>query len=524
MDSENNGTVNILFMSDLHYGLSKIKDSEIDYDRYRDSRKKVLESLIQHLTNNYQSRYNKRIEKTRQKIDLLAFSGDIGWTGSKKDYEEFFNDFLDRLLKLELIEPGRLVVCMGNHDIDRNRADRDAKKTKNQAVSRFPLPETGSMNGILDNLNPSDKKIMNIRFKHFEAASMAFAECGAIPLENSFTVHSVEGVKSELATYTYGYCQPIPGIHFLVLNSAWDHRSAEKDPNHSGKKIPMMGRLRTGTDTCMDATKFLKSARLCGVSDRYRNCPDRMRISCDLCPKRLRPVDEKSIVAPSGVTITMFHHPFYSIQGKDYRWLHECEISEDIWDPQKNTLGKILAEETDLIFNGHTHVTDMTEPFAEPLKKGDKKLPAFMSGALYSNDTYDFGCWILSFHYTQEDNIRAYHGYTAKRLHYEKGTWTSDEYFEDNREHFLMKTMRESLVSVLQALGKYEGVEQRRTLPSDIVALISALIKAVLELIKHSHVEKVSSGINEGKHEDEYSELMIERAKVMNPIRPQKRE
>lgn len=482
MGEKREGTINILFISDLHYGLCKIDDDEIDYDRHRSTREKVLDKLLSFLADNYKSSHNRNYsDDSFEKIDVLAIAGDIGWSGKKKNYQEFKDNFLIKLQEYDLIDSDKIVICMGNHDIDRSIAQKH----------NLARPTAGDIKDIPDNLNLSDIQTMRKRFKHFESATKAFAEYGIIPLENSYTVTGKSKSDKQAAAYVYGYRQPIPGVHFIVLNSAWDHSADDTDPLDATKKIPTKGRLRVGLDSYEDAERFLKNAQLCGKFERYYACKNRAKNSCKSCSKRFDFLDINDIFVATGVTITMFHHPFYPLKRLgtrgDFNWLHDSETIPDETNPDKNYLCLALSENTDIIFNGHTHVTESTEPFAELLSATEKRLPAFMSGALYSNDTYEFGCWIISLHYVEETKnttVRAYRGCTARKLRYINNEWKSEDYLKDNRERFLIKTVRESLISLLQGMGIYASEDRELARTGDITALIAALIERVLSFSK----------------------------------------
>lgn len=508
MDEKREGKINILFVSDLHYGLCKVDDNEIDYDCHRFTRKKVLDELLSFLAENYKSSHNRNYPNDNlEKIDVIAIGGDVGWSGKKKDYQEFKDDFLSKIQEYGLVDSDKIVICMGNHDLNRGIAQKHD----------LARPTAGDFKDIPDNLNLSDVQTMRKRFKHFEAATKAFAEYGITPLENSYTVTSKSKTDKQAAAYVYGYRQPIPGVHFVVLNSAWDHRADDRDPLDTTKKIPTKGRLRVGLDTYEDTERFLQSARLCGKSERYYTCMDKAKNSCRNCSKRTDFSDVKGIFVATGVTITMFHHPFYSINRLgprgDFNWLHDSETIPDETSPGKNYLSLALSENTDIIFNGHTHITESTEPLAELLTRTDKRLPVFMSGALYSNDTYVFGCWIISLHYVEEaknTTVRAYRGYTARKLRYINNEWISEDYLRDNRERFVIKTVRESLISLLQSMGRYAFEDKKLAMNGDIATLIAALIERVLAL---------SRGLQETPTVDKGNRSELEDSSALPPRR-----
>ncbi|MCP4349293.1 MAG: metallophosphoesterase [Desulfobacterales bacterium] len=100
--------VNILHLSDLHFGIEasgKYSDTVIA------NRKNTLEELIVTL---------KKLEK-EWLPNIIVISGDIGWKGDKQDYvgaKKWLNDEL--LTNLNLTQ-SELILCPGNHDINRDK-------------------------------------------------------------------------------------------------------------------------------------------------------------------------------------------------------------------------------------------------------------------------------------------------------------------------------------------------------------------------------------------------------------------
>jgi len=101
------GKVNILHLSDLHFGMElteKIASTAVD------QRNLTLEELTKTLA--------ALDEKWRP--DLVVVSGDIGWKGIKADYDQALSWFRDLLPSIKLT-PQAVVICPGNHDIDRTK-------------------------------------------------------------------------------------------------------------------------------------------------------------------------------------------------------------------------------------------------------------------------------------------------------------------------------------------------------------------------------------------------------------------
>lgn len=101
-------TVNVLHLSDLHFGI------ELSEDRTETAlarRKNTLDALITELS---------RLEYS-MKPDMVVISGDIGWKGIDDDYRQARGWVENKLLKALDLSQDDLIVCAGNHDIDRGK-------------------------------------------------------------------------------------------------------------------------------------------------------------------------------------------------------------------------------------------------------------------------------------------------------------------------------------------------------------------------------------------------------------------
>ncbi len=98
--------VNLLHLSDLHFGV----EASLDYtDTAKAQRKNTLDALIKTL---------QELD-TEWRPDVVVISGDIGWQGVQEDYQEAKAWLEEKLLKELGLTPKDLVVCAGNHDINR---------------------------------------------------------------------------------------------------------------------------------------------------------------------------------------------------------------------------------------------------------------------------------------------------------------------------------------------------------------------------------------------------------------------
>lgn len=92
----------ILHLSDLHFGAERGNASQID------KRKLCLAQLLETIK--------------KQPLDwqpnLICISGDIGYSGSEKDYHEA-SIWLTCLLEVTKLKPSQVILCAGNHDVNR---------------------------------------------------------------------------------------------------------------------------------------------------------------------------------------------------------------------------------------------------------------------------------------------------------------------------------------------------------------------------------------------------------------------
>jgi predicted MPP superfamily phosphohydrolase len=101
--------VNILHLSDLHFGMEpteKIPSTAVD------KRNLTLRELIKTL---------KKLDDKWQP-NVVAITGDIAWKGIKADYDKAKDWLSNELLPVLKLSPDKLVVCPGNHDINRDEA------------------------------------------------------------------------------------------------------------------------------------------------------------------------------------------------------------------------------------------------------------------------------------------------------------------------------------------------------------------------------------------------------------------
>lgn len=192
----NRDEVNILHLSDLHFGIEKHRTVTGKRQRFR--QKELFKKLIDTLKDDTCLPRN-------WKPDVVVISGDIAWSGDSKEYQEFNDEFLTPLMQALNLDIRRIITCPGNHDIIRDNAEG------------FERPHSDTRKLQIKNI--TRESISKRRKSHFEGYIKVF--CDGDP---------------------QGLCQSImlpewPWVRFLVMNSAWDSRDDEDE-----------GTLRVGLD------------------------------------------------------------------------------------------------------------------------------------------------------------------------------------------------------------------------------------------------------------------------------------
>jgi len=165
----------ILHLTDIHFGWEGDNPSELA------NRQVCLDGMLAEL---------KNVESS-WKPTIICLSGDIGWQGKKSDYVEA-KKWLDVLLTTCGLTYNELVVCAGNHDVIRSKAQK--------------LPRPAST-------NDADKVLEPPIAEHFEGPFSQFIEfCNGANLPSlRFGDYNSQLVGERI----------INGLRFVVLNSAW---------------------------------------------------------------------------------------------------------------------------------------------------------------------------------------------------------------------------------------------------------------------------------------------------------------
>lgn len=170
-------SINIMHISDLHFGIENTKGQD---PAYLLERKQIIKAFHD---------YFNRIP-TEWRPQIIAITGDLGWIGCESDYE-LFADFLKRLLDNTNLTIDKVICCPGNHD-------KEVTEEVNGIEDFYSIervwPEIDELSGY---------------FRHY---INSLKKNNIVPCRN--------GYESEEVKYLYGY-RVIEDICFMVLNSAW---------------------------------------------------------------------------------------------------------------------------------------------------------------------------------------------------------------------------------------------------------------------------------------------------------------
>lgn len=171
--------VNVLHLSDLHFGAEPVADKVTSTALKQ--RQNTLDALLETLT----------AVEPEWKPHIIAVSGDLAWKGTGSDYEEAAG-WLKTLLQRLGISSDRLVMCAGNHDINRRATLGLARSVSTSDADEILKPEN------IGNFLPP-----------FSSFSQFCAELNVTPLQTGDAPQHLFGQREML------------GLRFLILNSAW---------------------------------------------------------------------------------------------------------------------------------------------------------------------------------------------------------------------------------------------------------------------------------------------------------------
>ena len=202
--------VNILHLSDLHYGIEK--DTTITGIRRKFRQKEVFKRLIDTLRND-------NCVPQNWKPDVVVISGDIAWRGDLDEYQLFQDEFLTPLSNALGLDREKIITCPGNHDIIRDQAEGFERPYRNQRELQVK--------------SITRESIGKRRKTHFE--NYVKVLCAGDPQKLCYSVTLSEW----------------PWVRFLVMNSAWDCRDDQDE-----------GTLRVGLDLLEEIAGEEKSGEI----------------------------------------------------------------------------------------------------------------------------------------------------------------------------------------------------------------------------------------------------------------------
>lgn len=197
--------INILHLSDLHFGYNGTKDATM----YHQAAIKEMEKELHSIPEKYPD----------YKPDIIAVTGDIGWNALKTDYDQAAV-FLKDLMNIYGLSPGDVILCPGNHDIDRESNDGLYNiKTYEESLKYLSLDRVRS------------------RAAPFKAYAEFSKALGIPSLKNG-----AESDSAGLLPYLYGHRQ-IKGVKFYVFNSAWNVREKKEKNMWLGSNLVLDQKL-----------------------------------------------------------------------------------------------------------------------------------------------------------------------------------------------------------------------------------------------------------------------------------------
>lgn len=147
----------ILHLSDLHYGASS-------YSKFSDGN--ILDELCNSFT------------KYKGKIDLVIFSGDLVNDGKVgEDFKKAKDEFLSRITDSLGINPYKIVLSCGNHDVNRDFASDslddffNTKIAKNDDLNKFTSENSIDFQHSIDGLN-NFNSFVNDYYSGFDSAEV----------------------------------------------------------------------------------------------------------------------------------------------------------------------------------------------------------------------------------------------------------------------------------------------------------------------------------------------------------------
>ena len=172
------GEISILHLSDIHFKRDKDDDNKIFRGDVQD---KLLKTIERHL-------------RDKPALDFIIVTGDIAFSGKKREYEEA-EAFFDRLKKI-IPDGSELLMVPGNHDVDRDEI--------NKITASYHVVKNNLVEELLRN-DKNKKDFINAKFKYFRKLARQYNSELYNNDSEYFWVRNFED----------------NGISFLGLNSSW---------------------------------------------------------------------------------------------------------------------------------------------------------------------------------------------------------------------------------------------------------------------------------------------------------------
>ena len=194
--------LNILHISDLHFGI--VPDEEHTTTSVQ-RREYVLSKLIEKID---------EISETDNKPDIIVISGDIGWRAKSSDYD-LASAWINKLLVACSLSWDDVILCPGNHDIDRSKLTDDCFiKNKKDANEKLRVENICERSG------------------HFSEFVNFCKKNNVKPYINS-AVSPEDEIK-----YLYGF-RKIKGVTFISWNSAWNCKGNDLGNLYIGEPLTL---------------------------------------------------------------------------------------------------------------------------------------------------------------------------------------------------------------------------------------------------------------------------------------------
>ncbi|WP_145048386.1 metallophosphoesterase [Paenibacillus xylanexedens] len=180
----NGSLTNILHLSDIHFGMESLDNKPTAYAK----RKNALEGLVSTIK-------ELNIEDRPQ---VIVITGDITWRGTALGFDQA-RIWINSLLEDLAVPKGNLIICPGNHDIDRD-----------EAIGVLP-PQSSK---------DADKWLSIEHYNKFIRPFHKFMDFSSALDIPTLKLHNDESNR------LVGY-RDVENLRFLVMNSAWFSRGNE---------------------------------------------------------------------------------------------------------------------------------------------------------------------------------------------------------------------------------------------------------------------------------------------------------